>query len=125
MVTTLAAAVAVASGLITWLGGADVLLEMWLAAGMCLLAASLAILPAGRAGGDADRFGPAALSGSVIRLIVTPLLVIPCGLLLADVSIKALGLWALAWYLLLMVVEVALVVRYLRMVDQVMKERAA
>ncbi len=84
-------------------------------AGGCLLAAVASLLPVHFAsrGGDIGRVAMAALGGTVIRLGGSLGLAAGIGWLLA-LSSRTTAAWTLAWYLLLMAAEAAVLIRYFK-----------
>ena len=81
----------------------------------CLLAAIASLLPVHHASrrGDLQRVALAALGGTVIRLGGSLAAAAVIGWVFS-LSSRTTALWTLAWYLLLMVAEVATLVRYFK-----------
>lgn len=99
--------------------------ELWLAAGICMAAAVLSLLPIRAAGRNANAVGMAAMAGSLVRVALTAALVALAALAMPAIEATSLVVWALLWYLLLLAAEIALIVRHLHSIEQAMKERVA
>ncbi|MEX0746332.1 MAG: hypothetical protein WD118_12075 [Phycisphaeraceae bacterium] len=79
-----------------------------------LLGALLALTPLGFTHGkSAAQLGPAALAAMVIRPLVTGLAV-AAGVVLLNLPLRPLLLWAVGFYMILLLVEVMLISRQLR-----------
>ncbi len=111
-------AATVAAAVVSLIGAEMQLAPAMSTAAVCLIAALAALWPVcWRAPIAPEGAAQGFLIGMVFRMIVCLGAVIGLAAL-TDLSVVALALWMLVWYLLLLVVEVGLLVGYLRRRDE-------